>query len=494
MLDYAVIGIYVLALGFIFIFSLGQFHLTRLYQKRSKEGENGVAVVPPQSGKFPLVTIQLPVFNEYYVIERLIDKIISLEYPKEKLEIQLLDDSTDQTTELARNKVAFYQLQGFDIKLMRRPKRIGFKAGALQYGLESAKGDFIAVFDADFLPPANFLLKTLPHFKHDKIGMVQTKWAHINENYSLITRLQAFGLNAHFTVEQSGRQQAGSFINFNGTAGIWRKECILDAGGWSFDTLTEDLDLSYRAQLKGWRFEYLEEILSPAELPVIMTAVKSQQYRWNKGAAETARKNLKNVLNAQIPWPSKLHAFFHLSNSAVFVCLLIASLLSIPMLFIKANRPEIGIIFDLNSIFLIGFAAIAYFYWVSAKANYPQHTFQHYVINYPLFLIFSMGLSLHNSIAVLEGYFGYKTPFIRTPKFNIKKLGDSWAGNIYVNQRLSVVTILEAVLSIYFFYGIIVGFQLSDYGLILFHAMLFIGFMGIFLFSIFNRGHAIKKA
>lgn len=245
---------------------------------------------PPLSFEFPLVTVQLPIYNELYVVERLIDAVCLFEYPKNRLEIQVLDDSTDETVSIIAQKVRLYKAQGFDIQHIRRSSRDGFKAGALAYGLTAAKGEFIAIFDADFIPHPDFLTTTIPHFENATVGVVQTRWVHLNESYSLITQLQAFGLDGHFIVEQGGRNAAGHFINFNGTAGVWRKSCILDAGGWSAQTLTEDLDLSYRAQLRGWQFVYLENVETPAELPATMPALKSQQYRWMKGAPNAPAK------------------------------------------------------------------------------------------------------------------------------------------------------------------------------------------------------------
>lgn len=439
---------------------------------------------------YPIVTVQLPVYNEQYVVERLIESVCALDYPKEKLEVQVLDDSSDETVNILSGLVSKYREEGIDITHVRRPERIGFKAGALQYGMERAKGEFIAIFDADFVPQQDFLLKTLPRLKNPKIGMVQTKWAHLNTDYGVLTKIQAFWLNAHFTVEQKGREHAGSFINFNGTGGIWRKVCIEDAGGWQHDTLTEDLDLSYRAQLKGWEFSYREEVESPAELPIVIPAVKSQQYRWNKGAAETARKTLGKVFKSKIAFKHKVTGTLHLLNSSVFLLLLIAAILSIPMLYIKEYNPSMGLLFDFGSIFVIGFLAMGFFYWVSAKATHPKYTFKYFISNFPIFLAFSMGMALHNSIAVLEGYLGVKTPFIRTPKFNVTSKSDSWKGNIYLKKALTPITIMEGVLAIYFAWGIVSGFQLEDYGLILFHLMLAIGFSYVFLLSMKPVKHA----
>ncbi len=479
-MEWFVIACYGLALLFICLFSLGQFNLAWYYLKAKKAEEQ----MAEPLDVFPQVTVQLPVFNELYVIERLLKCVAKLDYPKDKLEIQVLDDSNDETVDIIAKQVTELKATGIDIQHIQRPERVGFKAGALEYGMHLAKGEFIAIFDADFLPEKDFLLKTLPHFKNDNIGMVQTRWGHLNQNYSMLTKMQAFGLNAHFTVEQKGRQAAGSFINFNGTAGIWRKACILDAGGWEHDTLTEDLDLSYRAQLKGWKFHFLENIVSPAELPVLIPAIRSQQYRWTKGAAETARKTLPSVLRSDIRFKHKLHAVLHLMNSSVFMFLLIAAVLSIPMLYIKELNPDLGFIFDLGSIFLVGFFAMGLFYWVSTKTIHPEYTFKYFATEFPLFLTFSMGLALHNSIAALEGFLGVKSPFIRTPKFNITGKGDSWKGNIYLKKVLTPVTMLEGILAFYFIFGIVSGFRLEDYGLMFFHLMLAVGFGFIFLLQL----------
>lgn len=472
--------LYSLSLLYIFLFSLGQLHLTWVYVLEQRKSKTPA----PKLEEFPLVTVQLPVYNEKYVIERLLDAVSKLNYPKDKLEIQVLDDSTDETTQIIEKKILELQSKGLDIKSIHRTDRSGFKAGALAFGLAKAKGEFIAIFDADFIPNPDFLINTLAYFNNPKIGVVQTRWSHINKDYSLLTRLQAFGLDAHFSIEQIARKASGSFINFNGTCGVWRKMCIQNSGGWSADTLTEDLDLSYRAQLRGWEFHYLEEIETPGELPVIMSAIKSQQYRWNKGAAETARKNFGNVFLSKLPLKNKIHAFFHLFNSSVFVFLLIASMLSIPMLFVKHNHPEIRWLFYLGTIFLVGFFSITFFYWIATKRFYPTSSVKTFLSLYPRFLIVSMGLSLHNGLAVFEGLIGRETPFIRTPKFNVSKKMDMWKGNTYVRSKITLNILLEGLLCLYFIFGIFAGIWLRDGGLIIFHVMLALGFGSVFYFSV----------
>ena len=435
---------------------------------------------------YPFVTIQLPVYNEFYVVERLIEAVSRLDYPIRKFEIQVLDDSSDDSFEIAAKKVEEVKSRGIDIVHIKRPNRKGFKAGALAYGLKIAKGEFTAIFDADFIPGEDFLKRTIPYFNDQKIGVVQTRWEHLNEDYSLLTRLQAFGLDAHFSIEQKGRNQGGHFINFNGTAGVWRNTCIEDAGGWQSDTLTEDLDLSYRAQLKGWKFKFLEEVGAPAELPAAMNALKNQQYRWTKGAAECAVKNLPKVLRKRkIGFGTKLHAIFHLMNSFIFICIICTAILSVPMLFIKQASPELGMLFKIASIFLLSFVILGYFYWVSLTRESQDkfQSFWEYMIIFPMFLSVSMGLSLHNAIAVLEGYIGRKTPFIRTPKYNIVQSSDTFKGNKYLSSKVSPITFLEAMLSVYFLGGLVVAFYLKDFGLFPFHLMLFTGFAVVCFYS-----------
>jgi cellulose synthase/poly-beta-1,6-N-acetylglucosamine synthase-like glycosyltransferase len=474
--------LYALCLLFLFFFSLGQLHLAWHYRKALKSAPSPTSSLPE---KLPVVTIQLPLYNERYVAERLLDAVCAFDYPAELLEIQVLDDSTDDTATIVARKIASHQASGIRINHIRRDNREGYKAGALAEGLKQAKGEFIAIFDADFLPAPDFLLKTIPGFADPQTGVVQTRWGHLNRSYSLLTKLQAFGLDAHFTVEQGGRSHAGSFINFNGTGGVWRKSCIEDAGGWSADTLTEDLDLSYRAQLKGWTFRYLEAVEAPAELPVLMPAIKSQHFRWNKGAAECARKNLLKVLRSEKGIVNKLHAAFHLLNSSIFLAIFFAAVLSIPILFIKAYNPEqLGWLFRAGGIFMLGFLSIALFYWSASRRLRPNDTGRYFWSLFPPFLVVSMGLAAHNTIAVAEGWLGKKSPFMRTPKFNIREKSESWKGNIYIRQKMSWLSLLEGFMCLYFLFGIGAGLYLQDYGLILFHSLLAAGFGTIFYYSV----------
>ena len=377
---------------------------------------------------------------------------------------------------LVEKKVEALRESEFIISHIRRDSRSGYKAGALSNGLNAAKGDFIAIFDADFLPAPNFLRATIPHFSDNKVGVVQTKWHHVNEGYSLLTRLQAFGLDAHFNVEQRGRNIGGYFINFNGTAGVWRKACIVDAGDWQADTLTEDLDISYRAQLRGWKFKYLEAEITPAELPVTMSALKTQQFRWTKGAVECAMKNLPAVLKSKgIPAAVKVHAFFHLTNGMVFPCILISSLLSIPFLFMKSRYPGHESIYLFASYSLLSLLALGTYYWVSANTS-KRVSFIEFAVKFLAFLSFSMGFSVNNTIAVVEGYMRKKIPFIRTPKYNISTQRDSWKGKNYRVGDVDAVAFIEGLLACYFIFGVFVGFYLAEYALLPFHFMIALGF------------------
>jgi len=496
-LELLLIILYGLALLFIFSYSIVQINLVINYIKSKKNEKAKLDILDiTDINKIPHVTIQLPIYNELYVTNRLIDAVASLNYPTEKLEVQILDDSTDETVELITEKVKEWEQKGINIIHFRRENRDGYKAGALAEGLKSCKGEFVAIFDADFVPDKNFLIHTIPHFKDSSVGVVQTKWEHLNKDYSLLTKLQAFGLDAHFSIEQRGRNYGGHFINFNGTAGIWRKKCIVDAGGWQADTLTEDLDLSYRAQLKKWKFIYLENVGSPSELPAAMNALKTQQYRWTKGAAECTKKLLRNVLKSEhLTFKTKVHAIFHLMNSSVFLTIIFTALASMPILFIKNNTSEYNHLFQYAAVFLFSLVFLAIFYFVSSVGNKKIRLVDIllFMFYFPLFLSVSMGLSLHNAIAVIEGYIGKKSAFIRTPKFNIITKTDKWEGNKYLVSNISLLTIFEALLCIYFLVGIFYAFKFHDFGLLPFHIMLAFGFGYVTYSSVYHSKISVKK-
>jgi cellulose synthase/poly-beta-1,6-N-acetylglucosamine synthase-like glycosyltransferase len=489
-ITYFIIAIYSISLLLIFFYSLAQLNLLVNYlgyKRRNKEAPKYNLLDPKE---IPFVTIQLPIYNEEYVVERLLDNIAKIEYPMSKLEIQVLDDSTDDSVLDTAKRIEALQETGLDIQHIRRTNRQGYKAGALKEGLDRAKGEFIAIFDADFLPSSDWLKKTVIYFKDQEIGVVQTRWGHINREYSTLTRIQAFALDAHFTLEQVGRNAKGHFINFNGTAGIWRKECILDAGNWEGDTLTEDLDLSYRAQLKNWKFKYLEDVETPAELPVVISAARSQQFRWNKGGAENFRKSVWSVIAAKnISFKTKFHGVMHLLNSSMFLCVFMVALLSIPMMYIKNTYGHLGWVFEATSFFILSTVILFVCYWFTYK-SIQGSSFDNFVDYIKIFFTFfsvALGFSLHNSIAVLEGHMGKRSEFVRTPKFNLNSLTDSWKGNKYLATKLSPNMIFEAALMLYFLFGMYSAIPLNDFGLFPFHFMLFLGFGYVFFKSLLAR-------
>ena len=485
-LSYFVLFVYSCSILLLFFYGLAQFNLLLNYLKSKKQTDHSEKFDFKYFEEIPCVTIQLPIYNEKYVVERLLSAISKLEYPREKLEIQVLDDSTDDSIFETKKLIEDLQKTGLDIKHILRKKRVGFKAGALKEGLEIAKGEIIAIFDADFLPQKDWLFQTIPYFKNEKIGVVQTRWGHLNRDHSILTKIQAFALDAHFTLEQVGRNSQSHFINFNGTAGVWRKKCILDAGNWESDTLTEDLDLSYRAQLKGWKFKYLENVETPAELPIILSAARSQQFRWNKGGAENFRKMNWRVISARsIPFKTKIHGILHLLNSSMFLMIFIMSVLSVPFLFIKNRYTEFNFVFDLLLFYVITTVLFFISYWVVFK-NIRGDGFKNFIKYVGLFITFyavAMGFSFQNSIAVLEGYFGKKSEFVRTPKFNIDKK-NSWKDNIYISKKISKNTIVEGILVLYFVFGLYLGSYFKDLALFPFHLMLVFGFGFVFVRSI----------
>lgn len=479
---YFIYGIYILALSMVLVYCLMQVHLLFKYASHKRKKEPSDSTIP----EWPHVTIQLPIFNEKYVVERLLDNITSLDYPIDKLQIQILDDSTDETLSLTQAKAEAYRKMGFDIKVLHRTDRTGYKAGALKSAMPYAKGSFIAIFDADFLPDHAFLKKTIPEFVDLELGVVQTRWEHINEDYSLLTRLQAFQLNVHFTIEQYGRYVSNYLLQFNGTAGVWRRKTIESAGGWLADTLTEDLDLSYRAQLKGWKIKYLEQVGSPAELPAEIYGLKSQQHRWMKGGAENAKKLIPEIWKSKISLTQKVHGTLHLLSSTVFIGALIIALFSVPLITIM---NELDINAGYLQVFMLSLLSLVLvYYFANVEFNWRKETklksILKFIVILPVFLAISMGLTLHNGIAVIEGYMGKKSAFVRTPKFNIRSLGDSLKSRSYVTGKIQWVTILEGLLVLYFVGGVWMGVSSHNYSFVLLHVLLIFGYAAVFYYSI----------
>ncbi|MBS1553006.1 MAG: glycosyltransferase family 2 protein [Bacteroidetes bacterium] len=477
-----ILSAYIISLTILFFFGSHGFNMIYYYFKTFNKRTEDIDEKDFFMEEYPVVTVQIPLYNEQYVITRLIDSVIRLDYPKDKLEIQILDDSTDETTQIIDSHIKKYRDQGFDIAHIHRTNREGFKAGALKIGLETAKGEFVAVFDADFIPRKKFLKRTIPYFSKDKkLGLVQTRWEHLNREYSLMTKTQAIALDGHFVIEQAVRNRAGFFINFNGTGGVWRKECIFDAGNWEADTLTEDLDLSYRAQMKGWRFRYLVNFTSPAELPSDIGALKSQQFRWTKGAIETAKKIYPKVLRSDMSFKLKFQSFIHLYCNLAYPFILIAAILNLPVMLIKLTGEYDGV-FKFMSVFIFAFISSFLFYLYSQKDVYPD--WQKRIIYFPVFLAGSMGFSVNNTKAVFEGLLDKKSEFVRTPKYQIMDKKDSWKGKNYVNKKLSFTTYIEAFLAVYCFAGVVIAIATAQVAAIPFQLMFCGGFTTVSVLSI----------
>jgi cellulose synthase/poly-beta-1,6-N-acetylglucosamine synthase-like glycosyltransferase len=474
---------YFLSLSILFIFGCHGFIM--IFYHRKYRGNNPVA---KETITDAVVTIQLPLYNELYVVERLIETVCEIEYPKDKLEIQVLDDSTDETSQIAAAVIKRKQEEGFDIVHVRRGSRKGFKAGALKAGLLTAKGEYVAIFDADFIPHKDFLKRTLQFFSDDKVGMVQTRWEHLNGDYSILTKAQALALDGHFVIEQSVRNKAGFFINFNGTGGVWRKSCIEDAGNWHDDTLTEDLDLSYRAQLNGWRFVFLKDFTSPAELPSEINALKAQQFRWTKGAIETAKKVLPLVWKSKVPLRIKLQATFHLTNNLVFPFILLSAILNVPLVFIK-NSGSHEVYFAVMSLFVLAFISSFLFYLYSQKDI--RTDWRKKIVLFPLFMAGSMGFAVNNSRAVIEGLLSRKSEFVRTPKYKVVDGKDSWVGKKYVTNKFGMSVIVELMMAVYCLIGIISSLYFLEIAALPFQILFFLGFSFVSLTSI---RHAVAKS
>ncbi len=481
--DVVLIG-YFVSLFILFVFGCHGFIMMYYHNKYRNVKNISKAVNDFNSS----VTIQLPLYNELYVVERLINAVCEIEYPKDRLEIQVLDDSNDETTSITRKIVLEKQQLGFDIVHIRRGTREGYKAGALKEGLKTAKGEYIAIFDADFIPHKDFLKETLSFFSDEKVGMVQTRWEHINGDYSILTKAQALALDGHFVIEQTVRNKAGFFINFNGTGGIWKRACIEDAGNWHADTLTEDLDLSYRAQLNGWRFVFLPDFTSPAELPSEINALKTQQFRWTKGAIETAKKILPLVWRSKIPLRVKLQSTFHLTNNLVFPFILLAAILNVPLIFIK-NSGSHEAYFAILSLFVLAFVSSFLFYLYSQKDI--RTDWRKKIVLFPLFMAGSMGFAVNNSRAVIEGLLNRKSEFVRTPKFKVVSERDTWMGKRYLSKKLGFSVYVEAIMAVYCLVGIASSIYFLEIAALPFQILFFIGFSFV---SVTSIKHAFAKA
>ena len=413
------IACYLAVLGLLALYGLHRAGLVFLYW-RSRNHEEPE---PEKWDELPVVTVQLPMFNEKFVAERLIDAVCAIDYPREKLEIQVLDDSTDETQGIARRAVERCAEQGLDIHYIHRVDRTGYKAGALEAGMKIARGEYILIFDADFVPRADIVHHMIHYFTDSRVGMVQTRWGHINKKHSLLTRVQSLMLDGHFMIEHNARYRTGRYFNFNGTAGMWRKSAIQDAGGWQHDTITEDMDLSFRAQLKGWRFIYRPDVISPAELPQDFNSFKAQQFRWAKGSIQVARKLLFTVLRAPIPLKVKVEAFFHLTNNIAYLLMVPLAMLILPTILFRTEQGVKEVLLVDLPLFLGTTCAIALFYLVTYRVVHGRWRGGFFLL--PALMMVGIGISLNNARAVLEGFLSGSAEFVRTPKTGVVARRDS---------------------------------------------------------------------
>jgi cellulose synthase/poly-beta-1,6-N-acetylglucosamine synthase-like glycosyltransferase len=453
--DTAVLIPYFIVMIILAFYGIHRYQLVWLYFRNKKNAAKWSE--PPMQfpeGQLPFVTIQLPIFNEQFVVDRLIDAVCKLEYPRDRFEIQVLDDSTDETTEVAREIVERYA-RGFagmepqPIAYLHRSNRHGYKAGALDKGLDVARGEFVAIFDADFVPPRRWVMQVIHHFAQPEIGMVQTRWTHLNRNYSFLTQVEAILLDGHFVLEHGGRSRAGVFFNFNGTAGMWRRETISSAGGWQHDTLTEDTDLSYRAQLAGWQFKYLQDVECPAELPIEMTAFKTQQARWAKGLIQTGKKVLPRVMKSDAPWHTKLEAWYHLTANISYPLMIVLSVLLMPAMIIRSWQGLLQMLLIDFPLFIASTMSVSTFYLVSQKELYPKSWYMSILYIPFVMALGGVGLTITNTKAVLEALFGVKSAFARTPKYKVRKKGEKSQAKVY-RKRLGIIPWIELGIGCYF--------------------------------------------
>jgi cellulose synthase/poly-beta-1,6-N-acetylglucosamine synthase-like glycosyltransferase len=476
-----VLSLYSLSMFFIIIFSIGQLALLVLFFRRKKQTPGSV-----RAFSTPHITVQLPVYNEPLVIGRLLEAVFKLDYPKNNLEIQILDDSTDETSDICKRYTRELTIRGFDVQYLHRTNRNGFKAGALQDGLLRASGEFLVIFDADFIPQPDFIKRTLVHFSTENIGLVQTRWGHLNGSQSWLTRIQEMGLNGHFSIDQETRDKSGLFINFNGTAGIWRTSCIIDSGGWQVDTLTEDLDLSYRAQMKGWKLRYCPEVVTPAELPAALTSIKSQQFRWIKGGVETSRKLLSSLWKCDVALRVKVFGSLHLLSNSVYMFIFLTSILSLPALIIKNISPEFDLFFKIIRLFFSIFAINAVYCFITIRADAKgfKESLRVFAALFPMAILFSMGMSYHNSTAIWQGIRGNKSSFVRTPKTGSQKPAKGSSISPLNNNVTSELP--EMLLLAYFLFGVVVAIYFNDPGFLLYQLMMCLSY-GLILYYAFQQ-------
>jgi len=476
--DLAMMIPYFLVLFVLATYGLHRYWLVYDYYKYRRN----IPGPPPQATRWPRVTVQLPIFNERYVIERLVEAVSRFDYPCEFLDIQVLDDSTDETQQVASACVARFAAQGLPITYIHRANREGYKAGALENGLKTARGEFVAIFDADFIPAPDFLRRSIPYFENEKIGMVQTRWTYLNRDYSLLTQVETILLDGHFVVEHGARSRRGTFFNFNGTAGVWRRQAIEDAGGWEHDTLTEDTDLSYRAQLYGWKFLYVPDIECASELPVDMNGFKAQQARWAKGLMQTAKKILPRVMKSNAPWHVKAEAFFHLTANISYPLMVLLSTMLLPAMIVRFYQGWIQMLVIDLPLFLASTCSISSFYLVAQKELRPKNWWRTFLYM-PFVMATGIGISVRNAQAVIEAIIGKKSEFARTPKYKIERKGDSFATKKYRNKA-GWMPYAEVLLGVYFFFTVLYAILNENYATVPFLLLfvwgyLYTGFMSL---------------
>jgi len=479
--DVAIMIPYFFVMTVLAVYGIHRYALVFNYYKNRKH----VAGPPPEISVWPRVTVQLPIYNEKYVIERLVEAVAAFDYPRELLDIQVLDDSTDETQEVAANCVERYRQLGVPVSYIHRDNREGFKAGALQEGLKTAQGEFVAIFDADFIPPPDFLRRTVPYFVDQKLAMVQTRWSYINRHYSALTEVEAILLDGHFVIEHSSRFRSGLFFNFNGTAGIWRRIAIEDAGGWQHDTLTEDTDLSYRAQLRGWHFTYLPEIDCPSELPVEMNAFKSQQARWAKGLMQTAKKILPRVLRSDMPGAVKAEAVFHLTANISYPLMVFMSIILLPAMIVRFYQGWVQVLIIDLPLFLASTCSISSFYLAAERALYPK-TWKRTFLYLPFVMAVGIGLSVRNALAVMEAIVGVKSEFVRTPKYRVEagaQGSGAWAKKKY-HKSAGWMPFAEVALGLYFAGAVFYALQNENYATVPFLLLFVWGYLYTGLMSL----------
>jgi cellulose synthase/poly-beta-1,6-N-acetylglucosamine synthase-like glycosyltransferase len=469
--DTALLIPYFIVLILLASYGAHRYVLVYLYYKNKK---NRTTEPSAHFSDLPRITVQLPIFNEQFVVERLLDAVCRLNYPLEKLDIQVLDDSTDETVAVARGLVNHYAGKGFPVSYHHRSNREGFKAGALTEGLKTSQGEFVAIFDADFVPPEDFLQRVIHHFTDPKIGMVQTRWTHINRNYSFLTEVEAILLDGHFVLEHSGRARSNVFFNFNGTAGMWRRKAIEEAGGWQHDTLTEDTDLSYRAQLKGWKFVYLQDVECPAELPVEMTAFKTQQARWAKGLIQTSKKILPRVLKSDQRFHVKLEAWYHLTANLSYPLMIVLSVLLLPAMIIRFYQGWFQMLYIDLPLFMASTFSISSFYLVSQRELFPGKWFRA-LIYLPFLMALGIGLTVTNTRAVLEALLGKKSDFARTPKYHVESKKDKVRANKY-RRGLGWVPWVELLIGCYFAITVYYAIENENYITVPFLILFVVGY------------------